>query len=187
MLSIAAAALFAGPGSALAGSPPSSSPSSSSCADANEMPTSISAGDFESSVLCLLNEERTSRGMGPLRTNGKLINAAAGHSASMRSGSYFSHTDPNGSTFASRIQATGYTRQASRWLIGENIAWGSYQLGTPASLMTAWMNSAPHRENILQRRFRSIGVGVDWGSPNDPRAESAIVTTDFGFVKRLKH
>lgn len=179
MLSIAAAALFAGPGSAFAGS----SPSPSSCADANEMPTSISAPDFESSVLCLLNEERTSRGMGPLRTNGKLIHAASGHSASMRRGSYFSHTDPNGSTFASRIQATGYTKQASRWLIGENIAWGSYQLGTPESLMTAWMNSPPHRENILQRRFRSIGVGVDWGSPSDPGAESAIVTTDFGFVK----
>lgn len=181
MLCAAAVALLAGPGSALSAS------HSPSCPNADEMPTSISAGDFESSVLCLLNAERTSRGMAPLRTNAKLIDAATKHSASMRWDSYFSHTDPkNGSTFASRIQATGYTKQASRWLIGENLAWGSYQLGTPESLMTAWMNSPPHRVNILQPRFRAIGVGVDWGSPNDPRAESAIVTTDFGFVKRLK-
>lgn len=177
VLSAFAVALIAAPGLAPAAPP-------SSCPNAEAMPTAISAGEFEVSVLCLLNDVRSSHGLVALRNNGKLGDAAAGHSASMRWRGYFSHDDPNGTGFASRIQATGYTRRALRWLIGENLAWGSYQLGTPEALMDAWMNSPPHRHNILERRFRSIGVGVDWGSPQDPSAESAIVTTDFGVVKR---
>lgn len=180
MLSAVAAALLAAPG-------PAAAAPSSFCLNADAMPLTIPADAFDESVLCLLNRERTKRGLAALRDNPKLSGAAAGHSASMRWGSFFAHDGPRGDTFASRIQATGYTNRARRWLIGENIAWGSYELGTPSSLVEAWMNSPPHRENILEARFRAIGVGVEWGTPQNPKAQSAaIITTDFGFVKRRK-
>ena len=103
----------------------------------------------------------------------------------MRWQSYFGHDSANGDPFTTRIIDTGYLRGARSWLVGENIAWGSGILGTPRSLMNAWMNSPEHRDNILQPRYREIGVGADWGSPLNPSAPAAvIVTTDFGAVSQ---
>jgi uncharacterized protein YkwD len=45
------------------------------------------------------------------------------------------------------------------------------------------MGSSGHRDNVLSRRFRQIGVGLAYGAP-DPRwkdDDSAVTaTTDFG-------
>ncbi|KFZ32490.1 hypothetical protein JS44_04615 [Anoxybacillus flavithermus] len=41
---------------------------------------------------------------------------------------------------------------------GENIAKGQR---TPQEVVNAWMNSAGHRANILNRNFTHIGVGFD--------------------------
>ena len=62
----------------------------------------------------------------------------------------------DGSTFVTRVQATGYTAP-----VGENIAWG---WRTPADVMNAWMNSAPHKANILNCSARAIGVGLAYAS-----------------------
>jgi uncharacterized protein YkwD len=148
-------------------------------------PAVLSQSEYNDAILCLLNQQRSGRGLPALRMNDRLSSAAQGHSTSMNQEGYFSHDSPNGSGFESRITETGYLRKTRAWAVGENIAWGSWALGTPAAIVSSWMKSPPHRANILQRRFREIGVGVDWGSPVGSEPDvAATVTTDFGYSKR---
>ena len=65
----------------------------------------------------------------------------------------FEATLPEGVDFATRITNAGY-----RWSgAGENIAKGQR---TPQDVMTSWMNSSGHKANILNCKFKNIGVGV---------------------------
>ncbi|EHO18720.1 hypothetical protein HMPREF9623_00042 [Stomatobaculum longum] len=103
-------------------------------------------------VLRLVNAERRKRGLSELTEN-PLLEGIADQRASeiIR---LFDHTRPNGQSFDSLYQergATGY----GRW--GENIAMGQPDA---AAVVTAWMNSQGHRENILRPEFTEIGIGV---------------------------
>jgi len=62
--------------------------------------------------------------------------------------------------------------------VGENIAYGSGDRSSPRSIGAAWMNSPPHRANILRASFREIGIGLASGTPVSVRG--ATYTTDFG-------
>jgi uncharacterized protein YkwD len=156
----------------------------SNCPNADALPTQISIPAYNDAIHCLLDETRQSNGLRPLFSDDNLAAAAEGHSISMKTESYFGHDSPDGGAFSDRIAGTGFMRGARRWLVGENIAWGSIALGTPQGLMTGWMNSPPHRANILEATYREIGVATVWGSPANPNMPAAaIVTTDFGYVK----
>lgn len=121
----------------------------------------------EDEVIQLTNRARATAGCTPLRFDSRLRAAARDHSADMGVHDYFSHTSPDGDTFADRIEAAGYPHPGA-----ENIALG-YQ--TPAEVMDGWMNSAGHRANILNCGLRTIGVGVYYG-PGGP-----WWTQDFGW------
>ncbi|MFC0862510.1 CAP domain-containing protein [Sphaerimonospora cavernae] len=108
--------------------------------------------DLENEVVRLTNVERAKVGCGPLTHDAKLHTAAYGHSADMSAKNYFSHTSQDGSSFADRIRATGYSYTA----IAENIAKG-YQ--TPEAVVQGWMNSSGHRTNMLNCNYTDIGVG----------------------------
>ncbi len=59
----------------------------------------------------------------------------------------------------------GYTPQSPGcYALAENIAWGSDGAGSARATMRAWLNSDPHRSNILRSRFRDIGVGLRHGT-----------------------
>jgi uncharacterized protein YkwD len=45
----------------------------------------------------------------------------------------------------------------------------------------AWMNSPGHRRNILNRRFREIGIGVVFHAPTMNAPVAATYTTEFGY------
>ena len=62
---------------------------------------------------------------------------------------YFSHTSPGGASFVDRIMRQDYVDPGEGWTLGENLAWGSYQLATPKSIVRSWMHSPGHRANIL--------------------------------------
>ena len=64
----------------------------------------------------------------------------------------FSHTRPNGTSCFTALREAGVSYRSA----GENIAYGQR---TPQEVVTAWMNSATHRANILGRQFTQIGVG----------------------------
>jgi uncharacterized protein YkwD len=107
---------------------------------------------YEAKVVQLTNQYRTKYGCASVRTDTKLTSAARLHSVDMVKRNYFSHTGANGSTFVTRAKLAGYSSP-----IGENIAWG-YR--TPEAVMTAWMNSAGHRANILNCKAKAVGVGL---------------------------
>ena len=68
------------------------------------------------------------------------------------------------------------------YTIGENLAWGQSVLGTPVSIVNAWMRSQGHRDNILNANFEEIGVGIVPGSPRGGLLNAgATYATEFGF------
>jgi uncharacterized protein YkwD len=112
---------------------------------------------FEARVLELINQERARQALPALKAQSQLAAAARAHSAEMACNNYFSHTGLNGSTVASRIGQQGYSWSR----VGENIAGGS---STPEAVVQQWMNSAPHKANILSPNFTDVGVGYAYAS-----------------------
>jgi uncharacterized protein YkwD len=152
-----------------------------SCANAATAPTSANTARIRTAVLCLVNEQRTRRGLTPLVANAQLTTAAQRHSDDMVARKYFSHTSADGRMFSQRISAAGYLTGARSYSLGENIAWGSGSLGTPQKIVAGWMNSAGHRANILNASFRDSGVGVAAGVPVAGYSGGGTYTHDFGY------
>jgi uncharacterized protein YkwD len=159
-----------------------SSASATSCSNTDVEVSGLSQNQMETALTCLINEERTSRGLGAVQANGDLRDAALSHSNEMVAQQYFEHTSPQGVTFIDRIEATGYMRGARSWIVGENLVWGTGPLSTPQSLVTAWMNSPPHRENLLKPRFNEIGVAAVDGTPEGDLGDPGVtVSSEYGF------
>ncbi|MTD42739.1 hypothetical protein GKE82_00060 [Conexibacter sp. W3-3-2] len=141
------------------------------CADRNLQPTAATIARVERATLCLLNRERTKRGRARLRAQSTLAGVADRYAAQMVRERFFAHVSPAGTTMLARIRRTGYLEgDIARWSVGENLAWGTGRISTPARIVKAWMASPGHRRNILDRSYREIGVGVVLGVPEDPRA-----------------
>jgi uncharacterized protein YkwD len=147
------------------------------------MPVPGNGGRVAAATLCLINQQRVHAGLAALSDNAKLDQVAGAHSQDMTSNLYFDHASPGGSTPESRMTQVGYISNRVSWVVGENIAWGTGSLATPASIVDTWMHSPEHRANILDRRFRDSGIGV---SPAVPEAlvdqAGATYTQDFGLV-----
>ncbi|GAB3872662.1 CAP domain-containing protein [Terrabacter terrigena] len=120
-----------------------------------QLPTRVREAVAEQ-VVSLVNAERARAGCAPVATHALLARAAQDHSADMAARSYFSHTSPDGRTFAQRIRAAGWAGGA----LAENIAAGQV---SAMAVMQAWMGSAAHRANILNCAYRDIGVGYATG------------------------
>ena len=91
---------------------------------------------------------------------------------------YFAHTSPGGSTFGARLQHVGYASGCA-WSAGETIAWGAGGSATPASRVSAWIRSRPHRQILLNPAFREVGVGIVAGAP-DRSGAGFTYTAEFG-------
>jgi uncharacterized protein YkwD len=151
------------------------------CPGSDLRPAADNLATIRAATLCLLNGERTAAGLGTLTENAKLTQASTNFSAAMVRQHFFDHVAPGGSTLGGRLTVIGYLGSASWWIAGENIAWAQTSLSTPAEVMKAWMASEGHRENILEGRFREVGLGVVLGSPQgDAPNNAATYTTDFG-------
>jgi uncharacterized protein YkwD len=148
------------------------------CSGADSDPASLGQPGTAHATLCLLNRERSIRGLRKLRADGKLRSAATGHAGDMVAKHYFDHTSKSGASFVARIKRTGWTRSRRSWTVGENIGYGSGSLATPREMVRSWMHSAGHRQNILARQFKMIGVGVANGAPTGDGG--ATYATDFG-------
>jgi uncharacterized protein YkwD len=168
---IAGLAVFAAPSAAQA--------NPTACQSSHLSPSPENVRQVEQTVLCLLNAERTRRGLPRLRDNARLETAADRHSKDMVRRGFFAHDTPAGSSPSDRIRAAGYLKGARGWSVGENIAYGTGSYATPQSIVKGWMNSAGHKRNILHRSFEEIGVGVALGAPGSG-SSGATYTTTFG-------
>jgi uncharacterized protein YkwD len=145
------------------------------CAHADDHPHDMSSADAKRATVCLLNDIRRDNRLRPLRVNKRLSKASQRHTNAMTARNFFAHGD-----FVGRIRATRYLRGARGWTVGENIAWGSWTYATPRAIVRGWMNSPPHRRNILSTRFREIGIGISRGAPVGGQQRAATYATDFG-------
>ena len=160
----------------------SASASASDCGPVGTEVSGLSQAQMESSITCLINDQRTSNGLSPVASNGDLREAAVSHSNEMINQSYFEHTSPAGLTFIDRIESTGYMNGTRTWTVGENLVWGTGPLSTPQALVTAWMNSPPHRENLLRPAFRELGVAAVAGTPQiTPDLTGVTVSSEYGY------
>ncbi|ELZ18687.1 CAP domain-containing protein [Natrinema limicola] len=127
-----------------------------------------------------VNDERTARGLNELAFDTELRDIAREHSRDMAERDYFSHTSPEGDTFADRYADAGYTCRVdgsdnTYYTGGENIAQTWYDTavrtdgGTDTyttetelanAIVTQWMNSSGHRENILASQWENEGIGI---------------------------
>ena len=144
-------------------------------------PSKLRSDDASRAILCLLNERRDRAGLPDLRSDGRLDRAAQQHNRRMDGTGCFDHACSGEGDLGRRLERVGYLGGGlTRWMYGENIAWGLDRRGSPAAIVDAWMNSPPHRANILNRSFREIGVGFDPGTPDGDHAAGGIYTVDFG-------
>ena len=113
----------------------------------------------EAEVLALVNTARARAGCDPLAQDEGLATVARAHSADMRDRDFFGHVNPDDLDPFDRAEAAGQTNADA-----ENIARGQ---SDPAKVMSGWMDSSDHRENILDCDLRTLGVGVAEG-PGGP-------------------
>lgn len=98
----------------------------------------------------LVNEHRAAAGLAPVTYSAKISKAAQVRAVEIEQS--FSHTRPDGRYFSTVFAEHGISYRYS----GENIAWGQK---SPEEVVSAWMNSAGHRANILNAKFTELGVG----------------------------
>jgi uncharacterized protein YkwD len=164
---------------------PRSATASGYCPDANLTPKPGNVEGVVAATLCLINGERTRFGEPALIEDARLSSAATGHSRDMDARHYFEHVSPGGQTLLMRVRASGFIPGGHvGYTIGENIAWGTLWLGTPRSIVKAWMASPGHRANILNRSYRYTGIGIDPALPRSMSGGQAggMYTQDFGAV-----
>lgn len=132
---VAGAGLLVSPGEAAPAPAPASAPAPAA------------AQRYAAGVLAATNAQRVARDLAPLRRDGCLTRLARAQAARMARDRELSHTTPFGRVL-DRCRLT---------LAGENVA---YHPGGSRAVVRAWMGSDGHRANILQPRFRLLGVGA---------------------------
>ena len=162
--------------------PHSSDVRSDACGPVDAPPRETGIMVARQTTLCLLNRERTNRGLPALRENSLLGEASTEHSEDMVLRGYFEHTAADGRTLGDRLRAVRYGRGTSV-SAGENIAYGVGRAGTPAAIVSLWMHSPGHRADILRPAYTEVGIGIALGAPAvpaDEQRDAATYTTDFG-------
>jgi uncharacterized protein YkwD len=144
------------------------------------------AGQLQTALIDQVNAFRASRGLVRLRVSPALTAAATAHSTSMANKGYFSHNSANGTSFSQRLAYFYPARGFRSWSVGENLLWGSPDIGAVRALKL-WLASPPHRANLLNSRWREIGLSAVH-STSAPgvyhNAPVTIVTADFGARSR---
>ena len=125
-----------------------------------------------SQVVSLTNQERAGAGMAPLTFNPVLSTAAGTKAGDMFAFGYWAHNNPQtGRQPWDFIREAGYTYRYA----GENLA---RDFGETQSMMSAWMASPSHRDNIISPRYSEIGVAVVDGVFQG--VETTLVVQMFG-------
>lgn len=104
----------------------------------------------------LANEDRAEQGFGQLTINDKLVAAAQMKANDMAEKSYFAHTSPEGITPWHWFEQSEYKYIYA----GENLA---VNFNRSEDVEEAWMNSPLHRANILNSRYKEIGIATSEG------------------------
>jgi uncharacterized protein YkwD len=155
------------------------------CTNTEITPAADNLALASAAVLCLVNHERAQNGETPLRSSARLQQAAEAHCTDMIANDYFAHVSPGGETPVDRIRATGYLPGPPfGYVIGENLAWGTYGLSTPQAIVSAWVASPGHLANILEPRYTETGIAITASVPSSlgAGAPGATYGQEFGAI-----
>lgn len=122
-------------------------------------------------LLKYTNEKRQQAGVEKLVLSNELSAAAAAKATDMFANQYWAHNSPSGRDPWSFITEAGYTYLFA----GENLA---RDFGDSRAVVEAWMNSASHRENLLNPRYQEVGFAVVNGKYHG--YETTLVVQMFG-------
>lgn len=130
------------------------------------------------SLLDSTNQQREKNQAGDLTINAQLTAAAQAKANDMITRNYWAHNTPDGKEPWVFINGTGYKYQKA----GENLAYGFI---TSGDTITGWMNSPPHRENLLDKDFTEVGFGFANGSNYNNSGNETVVVAMYGRPQSL--
>jgi len=123
-------------------------------------------------IIIWTNIFRKDFGLKPLKESEILDQSAKLKLEDMFNNQYFAHISPEGIELKDLMKDVNY----EFIVIGENLAMGNFE--NDKELVSAWMESEGHRENILNEKFQEIGVAVKKG--NFEGKEVWIAVQHFG-------
>jgi uncharacterized protein YkwD len=126
------------------------------------------ADAMQQELLSHLNAERKARGMSALTLSAKLDKAAQGHACDNAKRKSISHTSSDGGTLKTRLRRAGYSFRTAAENTGRGFASG-------ARAVEWWMHSPKHKDNILLRKAREVGVGIALSPAPDNKLHWIIV------------
>ncbi len=122
----------------------------------------------------LTNQERSKKGLPPVSENAALDKAAILKAQNMFEENYWAHFAPSGKTPWDFIVGSGYRFTFA----GENLAKNFYN---SEDVVSAWMASPTHRDNLLNSKYKDIGIAVVDGTLNGQK--TTLVVQIFGTVQ----
>lgn len=122
-------------------------------------------------LVSLTNQQRVQNGLSPLSENPLLNSAASSKADDMFAKNYWAHNSPDGTTPWFFIKQAGYNYVYA----GENLARG---FASATDVISAWMASPEHRENMLSGNYKDVGFSVKSG--NLTGEETLLVVEELG-------
>lgn len=136
----------------------------------------ISSNIDQKKLIELTNKEREKKGLPPVSENAALDKAAALKAQNMFAENYWAHFAPSGKTPWDFILGSGYKFTYA----GENLAKNFYN---SEDVVTAWMNSPTHKDNLLNSHYQDIGMAVVDGVLNGEK--TTLVVQEFGSTQNV--
>lgn len=124
-----------------------------------------------SKVFDQTNQQRIQTGLEPLSYNDTLSKSAQAKAEHMFALNYWAHNAPDGTTPWDFFKQVDYQYQ----IAGENLAKDFYDT---SSMLSAWMKSPTHRDNIVNSKYKEIGIGVVNGTLSG--IKTTLVVQHFG-------
>jgi uncharacterized protein YkwD len=133
-------------------------------------------------LLTAVNNVRETHGLTPLRASVELERAARAHSVAMLTSGRFAHTSADGTSFGARVRRYYSPTGFASWTAAENLLTSTSVLSAQRAV-ALWLQSPPHRRNLLDPALRDAGIGAaftrsargDFG-----RGGAWVVTLDLG-------
>lgn len=122
-------------------------------------------------IIALTNAARAEIGIAPLRESELLRTSAQMKAEEMAQLGYFAHASPRGESPWEWFKRAGYQYTYA----GENLA---MDFSNAEEAVEAWMESPRHRENMLNPKYRDIGIAVTTGTVNGNAV--TLVVQHFG-------
>ncbi len=136
----------------------------------------ISGNIDQKKLIELTNIERQKKGLPPVAENSALDQAAAAKAQNMLAENYWAHFAPSGKTPWDFISGAGYKFTYA----GENLA---KNFTSAEAVVSAWMASPTHRDNLLSSKYQDIGIAVVQGVLNGQ--ETILVVQEFGATSNI--